>query len=94
MSSSVGVLTSLLVSMVIELEGVALKSIFTDNRLTLSLSRYIMEKVKDLQELVSLSQKELEEILGNDTNAKLLWNFLHSELEVTPSSRSRSVRKP
>ena len=64
-----------------------------DNRLTLSLSRYIMEKVKDLQELVSLSQEELEEILGNDANAKLLWNFLHSELEVTPSSRSKSVRK-
>ena len=52
-----------------------------------------MEKVKDLQELVSLSQKELEEILGNDANAKLLWNFWHSELEVTPSSRSKSARK-
>ena len=52
-----------------------------------------MEKVKDLQELVSLSQKELEEILGNDANAKLLWNFLHPELEVTPGSRSKSARK-
>ena len=42
---------------------------------------------------MSLSQKELEEILGNDANAKLLWNFLHSELEVTLSSRSKSARK-
>ena len=52
-----------------------------------------MNKVKDLQELVSLSQKQLEEILGNDANAKLLWTFLHSELEVALSSRTKSVRK-
>ena len=37
-----------------------------------------MNKVKDMQELVSLSESQLEGILGNDTNAKLLWNFLHS----------------
>ena len=41
-----------------------------------------MNQVKDFQELVSLSQSELEKILCNDANAKLLWNFLHSELEV------------
>lgn len=38
-----------------------------------------MNKVKDMQELVSLSEKQLEGILGNDSNAHLLWNFLHAE---------------
>jgi len=52
-----------------------------------------MSKVKDLQELVSLSQKQLEEILGNDANGKLLWTFLHSKLEIVPSSKTRSARK-
>lgn len=39
-----------------------------------------MNKVKNLQELVSLSKTELTNILDNDSNAELLWNFLHSEL--------------
>ena len=50
-----------------------------------------MNKVKDMQELVSLSKRQLEDILGNDSNAKLLWNFLHSELEtLTASTNIRS----
>ena len=43
------------------------------------LSRFILENVKDFQELVILSEKKLEEILGNNVNAKLLWNCLHNK---------------
>ena len=54
--------------------------------------RFLMNKVKDMQELVSMSKQQLEEILGNDANAKLLWNFLHSELETqTASAKIRSI---
>ena len=49
-----------------------------------------MEKVKDFQELVSMSERELNEILGNDTNAKLLWNGLHGKLVQPVSSTSSS----
>lgn len=38
-----------------------------------------MSEVGNLQELVQLSTKELERILGNDTSAQLLWTFLHSD---------------
>ena len=48
-----------------------------------------MDKVKDMQELVSLSEKELEHILGNDVNAGLLWNCLHTQ-PMTPSSTNSS----
>lgn len=41
-------------------------------------SRYVLDGVKDLQELVSLSQPQLEQLLGNSTNASLLFSFLHS----------------
>ena len=55
-------------------------------------TRFLMNKVKDMQELVSMSKQRLEEILGNDANAKLLWNFLHSELETqTASAKIRSI---
>ena len=37
-----------------------------------------MEKVKNFQELVSLSEDELSSILGNDANGRLLWNGLHN----------------
>ncbi|CAI8009793.1 DNA repair endonuclease XPF [Geodia barretti] len=40
--------------------------------------RVVLEKVKDLQELVSLSQEQLEQLLGNSNNASLLFSFLHS----------------
>lgn len=43
--------------------------------------RYIMDNVKDFQELVSLSESQLSVILSNDSNAKLLWNGLHRELD-------------
>ena len=48
--------------------------------------RFVMNKVKDLQELVFLTEGQLEDILGNDSNAKLLWNFLHSEPKVQDKS--------
>ena len=41
--------------------------------------RVVMDKVSDFQELASLSVNDLNLIMGNDTNALLLWNFLHSE---------------
>ena len=40
-----------------------------------------MDKVKNLQDLIRLSEQELERLLGNDSNAHLLWTFLHSDLE-------------
>lgn len=48
-----------------------------------------MEKVKDLQELTALSEKCLEDILGNDANASLLWNFLHCDLKSQISKRTK-----
>lgn len=48
-----------------------------------------MDKVKDFQELVSLSESELSTILSNDSNAKLLWNGLHGELEQQPPPTAR-----
>lgn len=49
-----------------------------------------MDKVKDLQELSSLSEADLEKILGNDANAKLLWSFLHSEIKPATTGRTSS----
>ena len=51
--------------------------------------RFVMNEVSDLQELVSLSENDLERLLGNNANAKLLWTFLHTELQVTARTRSR-----
>lgn len=48
-----------------------------------------MSEVSNLQELVQLSAKELERILGNDTCAQLLWSFLHSDY----SSQQRKQTK-
>ena len=33
-----------------------------------------------MQELVKMSQNQLEQILGSDSNAQLLWQFFHSNL--------------
>ena len=52
-----------------------------------------MDKVKDMQELVSLSEKELENILGNDVNAGLLWNCLHTQPTAPSSTNSSSSSK-
>ena len=49
-----------------------------------------MNKVKDLQQLVSLSKAELSNILDNDSSAELLWNFLHSELQVHSNNTRKS----
>ena len=43
--------------------------------------RYLLNKVKDMQELVKMSQNQLEQILGSDSNAQLLWQFFHSNLK-------------
>lgn len=52
--------------------------------------RRLMEKVKDLQELCSLSRESLSTILGNDSNASLLWTFLHSQLKLDTKQGQRS----
>ena len=53
-----------------------------------------MEKVKDFQELVSLSEAQLNDILGNDTNGKLLWNGLHGNLvQPVPTTGKTSNSK-
>ena len=44
--------------------------------------RLVMDKVKDLQDLIRLSEQELERLLENDSSAHLLWTFLHSDLET------------
>lgn len=49
--------------------------------------RLVMNKVKDFQELVSLSKVELTNILDNDSSAELLWNFLHKEMYLCSNSR-------
>ena len=54
--------------------------------------RLIMNKVKDLQELVSLSEGQLDRLLGNDSNAKLLWSFLHTQSQVTTRSSQGKKR--
>ena len=51
-----------------------------------------MNKVKDLQELVSSSKKELEDILGNDVNAQLLWDTLHTKQSLVSSSSSSKTK--
>ena len=64
-------------------------SIFPPPSLTPSL-RYILEGARDLQQLVSLSevqQLQLEELLGNSTNAPLLFSFLHSPAQQTPNNK-------
>ncbi len=45
-----------------------------------------MNKIGDLQELVSLSEGQLDRLLDNDANAKLLWSFLHTQSKVTTTT--------
>ena len=51
-----------------------------------------MSKVKDLRELVSLSQTQLEQILENGATATLLWEFLHrhhNQVETGTASKQK-----
>ena len=48
-----------------------------------------MNKIGDLQELVSLSEGQLDRLLDNDANAKLLWSFLHTQSKVTTTTRGK-----
>ena len=38
-----------------------------------------MAKVTDFQELARLSKAQLGNMLDNETNAEMLWNFLHTD---------------
>ena len=38
-----------------------------------------MAKVTDFQELARMSKAQLGSILDNETNAEMLWNFLHAD---------------
>ncbi|XP_032896201.1 DNA repair endonuclease XPF isoform X2 [Amblyraja radiata] len=40
--------------------------------------RALMNRVKNIAELVKLSQEQLADILGNANNAKQIWEFIHS----------------
>ena len=48
---------------------------------SLHVHRYLLNQVKDMQELVKMSQHQLEQVLGSDNNAQLLWQFLHSNIK-------------
>ena len=53
-----------------------------------------MNKVYNLQDLVSRTQQDLEEILGNDVSAKLLWNCLHTKpLSSAATSETKNPQK-
>ena len=52
-----------------------------------------MDKVKDLQGLIGFSEQELEHLLENDSNAHLLWKFLHSDLETQIETKPSSKKK-
>jgi len=51
-----------------------------------------MDKVADLQELVSLSEDKLEQVLGNSSNASLLWGFLHTKLGIKAKGMQKKSR--
>ena len=55
----------------------------------------LMNKVDDLDHLVSLSTEELTEILDNEVNAQVLYKFLHrrckSDNESAHSANGRSM---
>ena len=40
-----------------------------------------------MQKLVKMSQHQLEQILGSDSNAQLLWQFLHSNIKYKLKSK-------
>ena len=52
-----------------------------------------MSKVKDLRDLVSLSQAQLEKILENSATATLLWEFLHRHHNQAETSGTGSKQK-
>eukprot|EP00061_Rhincodon_typus_P014017 g40774.t1 len=52
--------------------------------------RALMNHVRSIAELVTLSQERLAEILGNANNAKQLWEFIHSSyLDCTVQGKYR-----
>ena len=46
----------------------------------------LMRRVRDLAALVRLAEDELAEIVGNQPNARLLHQFLHTEMSATVTS--------
>ncbi|XP_052256550.1 DNA repair endonuclease XPF-like [Dreissena polymorpha] len=51
----------------------------------------IMNRVRDIAELCTLSMEELQGIMGTTQNAKLLWDFLHTEQNT---EQTTSASKP
>jgi len=41
--------------------------------------RFLLNKVKDINELVEMNETQLSEILGNSQTAKLLYKFIRKE---------------
>ena len=64
-----------------KLPGITTKNIFG-----------ILNRVNSLAELMSLSQEDLEELLGNKQNAQDLFESLHDKLQ--PKEESEDVRRP
>lgn len=56
--------------------------------------RFVMRNVASIEELFKLSEEKLTNILGNATNAKLLWEFIHndSKTQVKTLTTSKSKR--
>ena len=49
--------------------------------------RSVMNKVKNIHELSQLSQEHLQEILGNGSNAKIVWEFFHDNHKLDASKK-------
>ena len=46
-----------------------------------------MNKVKNIHELSQLSEERLKEILGNASNANVLWDFFHENHKLDASKK-------
>jgi len=55
--------------------------------------RYLMNKVKDIAELSSLSEEALSGVMGSNQHAKLLWNFLHKEQTAADTTTGSKTTK-
>ncbi|XP_070562512.1 DNA repair endonuclease XPF-like isoform X2 [Ptychodera flava] len=53
----------------------------------------IMNKVKNLAELISLSSEELSQLLGNANNGKALWEFLHQKEQQSKQTSAAASKE-
>ena len=82
--TNVTLLLPLIQAILLKMPGVTTKNVYS-----------LMNKVKDLAELVTLTQEQLTEILDSSAHARSLWIFLHHHhvpTEGATSSTSGDVR--